>query len=65
MSELILCPNNRLTIIQLQAVIYRYCAYIENPQSEFYGVKNAVVTLTRLINSMHVYYEPQKDLVCT
>ena len=64
MSEIILCPSNRLTIIQLQAVIYRYCAYIENPQGGFRGVKNAVITLTRLINSIRVYYELQKDIVC-
>ena len=64
MSELILCPSNQLTIIQLQAIIYRYCTYIENPQGDFRGVKNAVITLTRLIPTIQVYYSSQKDLVC-
>ena len=64
MSNLILCPGNQLTMIQLQAVIYRYCVYIENPQGDFRGVKNAVNTLTKLINPIQMYYETQKDLVC-
>lgn len=63
LSDMILCTQNQLTLIDLQSIVYRYCSFVESPQADFRSIRKVIHVLTQLITPIRKFFAENRGVV--